>query len=70
MRLNGHLGSYRCVQEGTPQGAVLLPQLFINQLFIDDIPWEFPPDVKAMLFVDDLARAAELTIFKQLILRL
>ena len=36
VRLNGQLGGYRCVPEGTPQGAVLSSLLFL--LFINGRP--------------------------------
>ena len=40
VRINGQLGGYRCVREGTPQGAVLSPLLFL--LFINDISRDSP----------------------------
>ena len=53
VRLNGQLGGFRCVREGTPQGAVLSPLLFL--LFINDIARDFPAGVEVTLFADDLA---------------
>ena len=53
VRLNGRLGGYHCVREGTEQGAVLLPLLFL--IFINDIAWDFPPGVEVTLFADDMA---------------
>ena len=53
VRLNGQLGGYRCVREGTPQVEVLSPLLFL--IFINDIAREFPPGVEVTLFADDLA---------------
>ena len=53
VRLNGQLGGYCCVREGTPQGAVLSPLLF--HLFINAITPNFPSGVEVTLFADDLA---------------
>ena len=53
VRYNGQRGGFRRIREGTPQGAVCSPLLFIT--FINDITDRFPPGVQTSLFADDLA---------------
>ena len=53
VRYNGQRGGFRRIREGTPQGAVCSPLLFLT--FINDITDHFPPGVQTSLFADDLA---------------
>ena len=53
VRYNGQRGGFRRIREGTPQGAVCSPLLFLT--FINDITDRFPPGVQTSLFADDLA---------------
>ena len=53
VRYNSQRGKFRCFREGTPQGAVNSPLLFLT--YINDITDHFPPGVRTSLFADDLA---------------
>lgn len=53
VKYNGQCGRFRCIREGTPQGAVCSPTLFLA--FINDLPNHLPRDVETSLFADDLA---------------
>ena len=53
VRLNGARSKFRVLIDGTPQGAVTSPALF--NIMINDVTGDFPEEVNASLFADDLA---------------
>ena len=53
VRLNGARSKFRVLRDGTPQGAVTSPALF--NIMINDVTGDFPEEVNASLFADDLA---------------